>query len=447
MHYGMRCAKKELEFLLASQWESGLIPHTSYGEQSHYAPGPQAWGLADSSGIIQPPVLAIAAYELLTRVDDESLLRKALSQVRRYHAFLREERDPEDTGLIAIFHPWASGTDNSPVYDEALMRSRAELAHLDNAIPLRKDTVYADADERPRDEFYDAYGKLISAIRECEYDQRRLYDKLPFVVQDVLVNTVFVQALLHEARLAEHAHEALGEESFARQAALAREEAQVTIRALRERCFDAEDGLFYAFDVRAGRRIEVPSVHCLLPLWGVASEDQAQRLLEHVDAFWPDAGLTSVASSSPRFEPLRYWRGPVWPVTNYLVARGLRLHDPERAHELTNHTFSLVAEGDDNVVEHAQQVLANNWYERLSCTRPHTGQYPHCWFWDSCFCILGWLRVEQKPAAWDRTGSSFAEYYSPDGTPCGARGMAWSAALCLLCDEKREEKYLSVASR
>ena len=32
------------------------------------------------------------------------------------------ERDPEKSGLVTIFHPWESGCDDSPIWDDALTR-------------------------------------------------------------------------------------------------------------------------------------------------------------------------------------------------------------------------------------------------------------------------------------------------------------------------------------
>ena len=33
--------------------------------------------------------------------------------------------------------------------------------------------------------------------------------------------------------------------------------------------------------------------------------------------------ITSLAPDDPRFQPTLYWRGPVWPILNWLVSRGL----------------------------------------------------------------------------------------------------------------------------
>jgi alpha,alpha-trehalase len=57
-------------------------------------------------------------------------------------------------------------------------------------------------------------------------------------------------------------------------------------------------------------------------------------------------GLPSTRSSFSGFEPLRYWRGPVWQHINMLIARGLedQGHDAQ-AQEVRNRSEKLFALG------------------------------------------------------------------------------------------------------
>ena len=53
--------------------------------------------------------------------------------------------------------------------------------------------------------------------------------------------------------------------------------------------------------------------------------------------------LPSVPPDRPEFEPARYWRGPVWINTNWLVARGLEaLGLRDEAQVLVDATLDLV---------------------------------------------------------------------------------------------------------
>jgi hypothetical protein len=40
------------------------------------------------------------------------------------------DRDPEMSGLVTIMHPWESGMDNSPIWDQPLSRINVKEKHL-----------------------------------------------------------------------------------------------------------------------------------------------------------------------------------------------------------------------------------------------------------------------------------------------------------------------------
>ena len=100
----------------------------------------------------------------------------------------------------------------------------------------------------------------------------------------------------------------------------------------------------------------------------------AHRMVDGLKA-WSSAVKYSVPSSDPTdksFDPIRYWRGPVWVLVNWLVADGMKLAGlNDDAEALRVETRALVEQG-------------------------------------------------------------FTEYYDPrDGTGIGGQGFSWSAALTL----------------
>jgi Mannosylglycerate hydrolase MGH1-like glycoside hydrolase domain len=63
--------------------------------------------------------------------------------------------------------------------------------------------------------------------------------------------------------------------------------------------------------------------------------------------FWGALGhrVASTALSEPVFDARRYWRGPVWPVTNWLLVQGLAHHGRhEEAERIACATLRLLAE-------------------------------------------------------------------------------------------------------
>ena len=107
-----------------------------YSERmTNYFPGPNFWHAKESpdapehfetSGVVQPPIHATAALYIYRYADDaaeaKAFLEYAFSKLRAWHDYLYRERDPEDEGLVYIRHPWESGMDNSPVWDQAMQR-------------------------------------------------------------------------------------------------------------------------------------------------------------------------------------------------------------------------------------------------------------------------------------------------------------------------------------
>ena len=99
------------------------------------------------------------------------------------------------------------------------------------------------------------------------------------------------------------------------------------------RFWNEQAGLYYDYDVRAGRSVQVNTEMIFMPLVaGLADQTQADRLVaDHLlnPAEYAPGGrvrfwVTSVSQTEPAWEARRYWRGPVWIITNWLIADGLQ---------------------------------------------------------------------------------------------------------------------------
>jgi len=169
VHVNEEAAFNELLSLIAGQWNNGLIPHIIYnpGESRYYPPADQ-WQTSSftsngikTSGITDPPLLAIAAEYLCEKASDEQkkqdFIHKLLPSIMAYHDYLKRYRDPEDSGLLTIVHPWESGTDDSPRWDSLL--KRIDLDMIPTSIKAdvdrnRKDIRHQNSQERPTETDY-----------------------------------------------------------------------------------------------------------------------------------------------------------------------------------------------------------------------------------------------------------------------------------------------------
>jgi glycogen debranching enzyme len=318
-------ALQELERLVEGQWHDGMIPHIIFHAPSEtYFPGPEVWCTHHriaTSGISQPPVLGMAlrhVYEAAVGQPDIADRMQALFQAAlRWHRWWLRARDPDRLGLVSILHPWESGSDNSPAWDEALVR----VPTTTETVICRKDTGHVDAAMRPRDEDYQRFIHLVEIYRECGWEPERQWSAATFKVADVQVTGLLARStadLLHlAARFGSEEEKAeLSEMHNALTAGLTR-------RWRPELC------RFVSLDLISGRDIEAPTQACFMPLVALRVGEAARAAIETVIERWHQGmiiGVPSTAPFSPAFEPRRYWRGPVWPIINWLIDDALRMN-------------------------------------------------------------------------------------------------------------------------
>jgi hypothetical protein len=339
-HLDTERAARELLALFAYQWKNGKVPHIVFNPEAppeSYFPGAEHWASAGkfpdappappyTSALCQPPTHAIGAlrvWEVARGKDREAVARDFVrgiySKLLRWHRYLLTERDPEGSGLVTIYHPWESGTDNSPRWDRAL-----EAVEVGDLPPYeRQDLNHVDdPSERPTDAEYARYLWLIELIKRARCDEKILYDSHPFLVKDVLFSAILVAANEALLEMAEVAGAPDGE----------RAEVSAWIKRGREGlegCWNPELGLCLDHDLRQDTSLPARTIagFALLVAGHLGRLESLLRTLYSPDFLGhPDLYRPLPPSTSPteaRFHPRSYWRGPVWPVLSWLLWRSL----------------------------------------------------------------------------------------------------------------------------
>jgi glycogen debranching enzyme len=375
-HFDLPRAQSEIRALLSGQWQDGMLPSVVYHSvPSDYFPNPEFWQIENSpsaasvptTGITQPPLLATVVQRIHTRSPMPDFVQEVYPALLHWHRWLHVARDADGSALACIIHPWESGTDDSPRW------LRLFAAIHPEALPefQRGDTRYVAATERPQRTEYERFIYLIDVFRKLNYSPSALLAHSPFLAQDVLFNAILFRADEDLRTLAE----SLGEPTNEIDGWL-----KSVQRNFNTRLWDDRAGLYYDYDLRAGEPIPVNTISAFLPLFaGLPSKEQARRLVEehllNPLEYAPNGEVrhwvTTTAKTEPTWEPRRYWRGPVWVITNWFILDGLQRY------------------GYDDLAEVIRQDT------------------------------LGLIE-----------SAGFREYYDArDGTGCGSDEFSWSAAL------------------
>jgi glycogen debranching enzyme len=362
-------AWSELETLMSGQWENGMVPHILFHRPDPgYFPGADIWGTQDaagkgagrvaSSGISQPPVAASFAWRIYQRDPEAGAerLRRMFPGLMAFHRWFMAAR--AESGAVAITHPWEAGRDNAPDWDAAMARISPEGV----APYTRRDTGHVNPRMRPTKEDYDRYIWLVQFGRERGWDDAAIAAESPFRVAEPTLTFTLMRAC-RDLRLAAGV---LGEECAEIDGWIARLEAGA------ETLWNPETGAYDSYDLRSGQLAGAVSNASFLCWWGGLDDRRSRPTLARI-LDTARFALPSFDPAHPKFDPLRYWRGPVWGVMNMMAAIGL-----------------------------AEQGLSAEA-----------------------------ARIRADTAALI-TENGFAEYFSPeDGTPAGGATFTWTAAIWL----------------
>ncbi|HZN20362.1 MAG TPA: hypothetical protein VFB84_19545 [Micromonosporaceae bacterium] len=397
----------ELRTLLRAQWRTGMLPHIVFGPDTSYFPGADVWDSARAdaaprgvatSGICQPPVHAVAVRRILDagrrnggadQLAAEQFVAGTFDQWLAWYRWLATARDPARRGLIEIYHSWESGMDNSPRWDLAyanvvpgadlLTRPRHDVHHV------------TDAGQRPTDADYRRYLWLVHQMRSVGYDDDLVRDTVDFRMTDVFMSAIAAVAAEELAGVGEE----LGRLPEARE-----------LRGLADRfragvlsTVSARTGLARDQDLRTGAWLEVDSVAGFAALLCGGDEAVVERQLRLLAGpqWCGHPGLRfavppSAPPGSPGFAPRTYWRGPQWPMMNWLLWWALERQRPGG---------DLAAQIRSEALRQLADLSFGEYYEPF--TGEPLGSTQQSW---SAAVALDWLLCPQDQPALAGAGSA-----------------------------------------
>ena len=278
-----RLAKTEIEAVLDTQYRWGNIPN---------------WrsATAGSTDRAQPPVGAFAVLKVFYKTGDLELLRKSYERLVKFHKYWTDnigkhlKRDGNnnflfewgsDTELVNKVLPswevgasgrtraaWESGQDDLPNYDNVKFNEKTHSIELDcvdlsSLLALDSYSLFKIA-------------KILGKTSDSEFFKNE-YEKISKKINKLLWN---------------------------------------------------DKKSFYFDRYWSGKFSKAKASSNFYPLLaGVATKERAKKLLAHLlnpSEFWGDYIIPTISRDNPAFKDQQYWRGTIWPPTNYLVYQGLK---------------------------------------------------------------------------------------------------------------------------
>ncbi len=329
-HFDMPKAEKEIVTLLDAQWGNGFIPHIIFHtETDSYFPGadfhhsslhPQASQKYRSTGMTQPPVTGFVLEELYRISTDKKatldFIKTVIDKVYFNHKYFYQNRDPKDEGLVYIYHNWESGTDNSPMWDDVWKTMNPPEYTFE-----RRDTTHVDASERPSKREYDHYLHIIEIAKEHKYNDAKIAELSPFLVQDPLFNAILIKSNKSLIKL----YELIGGHSD--KISQLQDWQNKAITSFNAKLFDEEVGAYVHYDLRNEKPLRYLSSSSFSPLFaGIPDKERAESMIQvMLNKFGGDHQYlcASFDPTSDRFNPKKYWRGPVWVNLNWMLYHGV----------------------------------------------------------------------------------------------------------------------------
>lgn len=353
-------AKLEIHSLLRGQWHNGMLPNIIFRGENRYHTDRAAWNSrvnpnspddVATSGITQPPVLAEAVVQIgakLKLAERRSWYKSVWPALIAYHQWLYEDRDPHNEGLILQVHPWEVGLDNTPPWTtelrEHLLPTWIRVLKWLHVLPIiglfRRDTQHVPAGERYTTFEILALYDVQRRMRRKGYNTDKILDHSMFAIEDLTFNSILIRANEHLEAIGTSIRREIPDDLA--------ENMQKTRKAFDE-LWDPYAEQYFSRDFVTHNLIKEPSIASFMPLYaGCVSQERAKTIvkqLENEQLYGTTYPVPSVPVSSPWFDAKRYWQGPTWVNTNWLIIDGLRRYGfDDHADALTESTLEMVAQ-------------------------------------------------------------------------------------------------------
>lgn len=264
----------------------------------------------------QIPILAWGVERVYRRNGDRQLLTQCLGRLERFHDWYWRERDVANVGLVAV------GS-----YSGIVQHARWETFDYECNMDELKLTTHPSRKGQGEGAWYG----------------------------DICVTGNTSYLIMAERSLARLA-EIVGDQQMA---ARRKRRIEKAVQAMRDFMWDEKAGTFLSVKRDTLKKVPVVTIGSWIPLTaGVPTKAMARRMAEVLatEAWQTPLPVPTVDPTDPRWKSSGFWRGDVWPSTNYQVASGLVGYGHK----------ALAADIADKTVANAIKNGINEHYDSIS---------------------------------------------------------------------------------
>jgi len=333
-----KIAASEIEFLLLQQMPDGRVPHEVEFEEIKVRKSVKSvlggmlsrdqYYPKNISVQMDPPSYMIAAEKIYAQTKDDAWVKRILPIMEKCIYWMTHTRDLFKDGLVCIVHPWESGTDSSPAYDEIL--------HISFKTPFGA----------PRRMFL--YPQFFTRFKHLGYDINKIAADNVFIVEDLTVISIAIRAIISVANL----NQAVGNLDKAK---ALRDQAQQMMDTVDRIHWDDKAGCYFIrYDLKNPKFSKRNTCASLLPVFtGLAKKEHVERVIhEHIlnpKRYWLPYVFSFNADDEMQHdkfygEDVLLWRGHcIWSNMNWMIADALNNYGYKKeARELTRRMAKMI---------------------------------------------------------------------------------------------------------
>lgn len=339
VHLDPSLAAAEIETLLETQRLNGQVPHevlfdelnerASIGRRAIIALVRKQFDENQRSYFVDPPSFMIAAERVYKATGDRQWLERIIGKLEKCASYFTRDRDLFGDGLVSIIHPWESGTDTSPVFDEPM-----GIKKLSSYTAAKRLFLYAGS---------------LNRLADMDWDMNRIREENRFVFEDLTMNSITIRGIVSLSRLF---HSLGRKEKSAQYMKQARDMADALVRV----SWDENEGCFFPrWDIENTRIVKRTTCASMLPmLSGLLDKNIADRIVREHFENPSEFNLPYVLAFNAKdeldlegdipLENMMLWRGHcIWTNMNWMMNEALLEYGyNDLARELTRRTVKMV---------------------------------------------------------------------------------------------------------